>query len=306
MTNENSNWCHDCQEVLNNDDMVIYGDCVLCSDCSRVRWLGNSNTQITQSLDEVLEQGWIPRRSFIRYTDTVIEMPINNLPINEQEDIPELDDTEEMITVECISCAGHFDLREMSTTEHGLVCDDCFIPIIRESNNEDEEELNVLISGISEKCLPHTLKTYEELYKKENKKYGYLKKNNEEMIKTVKEYYENQFKKWELKKEEFDFQIYSSEVETMHQLIHDIEDRVEIADKRRTITLNAINMFKERISRYETIEREYSKTEKNEECIICYISNKTIELKCKHRMCRDCVSRILRCPYCRRDIKFDA
>ena len=93
------------------------------------------------------------------------------------------------------------------------------------------------------------------------------------------------------------------EIRNIREIING--DEITISDIKIKVTLNAINMFKERILKYEKIDKEYRQTEKNEECIICYISNKTIELKCNHRLCRDCTSRIDKCPFCRREIIFE-
>ena len=223
---------------------------------------------------------------------------IHVLPINQQE-----------ITTECISCVGEFYLREMSLTERGFVCDECFITVIElDNDNEDEEyfyELYVVINGISEKCLPLALKSYEISYKKETEKYENFKKRGEGEIKRIKEYYENEFNKWDLNKEEYDFNVYVLGMKSMHEIMLDFEDKEKMADKARKIIMEAIKKFKERINKYEKINNECSKKEKNEECIICYCANKTIELKCRHRMCRTCVSKIDRCPFCRAKIRFE-
>ena len=251
--------CHECHEMFNNEDTVFYANCTLCTTCSAEWWQRGSS-------GERFDTGgwWVPRRTFIRST----------------------------ITAECTGCAQEFTIDQMVSTPNGFFCNDCYIPIVTESN----VKINMVIS---EKDLPHAIKTCKELYTIQTDKYDNLTKGYDEKLKTLSKL---SIMRMGTECELNRVRRVQIEIANIQEILNG--DEITISDRKRKVTMSAINVFKERISKYEKIDKNYSNT-KAEECFICCSANKTIELKCSHRMCRDCTSKVDRCPFCRKQIKLE-
>ena len=60
-----------------------------------------------------------------------------------------------------------------------------------------------------------------------------------------------------------------------------------------------MNKVANRVSRDDSLVKEYSNTEKDKVCCVCYEGVADQLLQCGHKLCQDCYPKLNKCPICR-------
>lgn len=142
-----------------------------------------------------------------------------------------------------------------------------------------------------------------------------------QMVKTLEKQFKNNFKKNE--RSQIELTRLNTEMEELKNT--DISDEaiksvikrrvynnsvlrehysviIEDMNKKIEKNLNITKILNKKLDKFEKLKK-FLPSEKDALCLICYESDKSVTLDCKHCLCYDCLMRITnKCPFCRRQI----